>query len=252
MLNYTKSKRKEYGWEIILTDDLKSDFSSKIEFYEYDNKLSEIENIARKFQLKKYGQKLQAEERYYDAIVFYTELIENSYFNNDWYPYRQLTIIYEKTRDDESNLENIKRFFYSGIYCNEYQLIWFKHKLKRISRFINVNQSDVETWINFYKENGAKNKDKMHKPIIHADCMTTRKNILKTYTLKHFDNKQKKYELRELCRMLEFDQDYQNEFEVLKKYYNELSNGVMTKKWYNEKLSKINKNLNTNYTIEDL
>ena len=52
--------------------------------------------------------------------------------------------------------------------------------------------------------------------------------------------------------MLEFDKDYQKEFEVLKEYYHKLPRGGMTKKWYNDKLTKINEKLNTNYTIEDL
>ncbi len=248
MLDYKKSNRKEYEWEITLTDD----FISEIELYEYDNSLSEIENITRKFLLKQRGQKLQHEERYAEAIEFYNQLTKNSYFENDWYPYRQLTIIYETTKDDKSNLENIKRLFHSGIYCNEYQLIWFKHKLKRISRFIAVNQIEIEEWIENYNMNGGKNKGKMHKPVIHADCMTSRKNILKTFTIEHFDLKQRRYEFRELCRMLEFDNDYQKEFDVLKEYYHILPNGGMNKKWYNDKLTKINENLDTNYTIDDL
>ena len=250
MLNYQKSKKKEYNWEITIPDKL--DLDSKIELYEYDDSLSEIENILRKFLLEQYGQKIQLEEMYVDAIEFYNQLLGNSYFENDWYVYRQLTICFEKILDDKSNLENIKRFFYSGIYCNEYQLIWFKHKIKRISRFIPINQHEIETWLDYYNEHGAKNKNKMHKPIIHADCMTTRKNILKTFTLEHFDLKQDKYAFREYCRMLEFDNNYEKEFEVLKEYYHKLPNGGMTKKWYNDKLTKINEKLNTNYTIEDL
>lgn len=244
MFNYQKSKRKEYDWEITLPEDL----NLLTEYYEYDESLSEIENIVRKFRLKQHGQILQLEEMYEEAIDFYKELIENSYFKNDWYPYRQLTIMYEKTDNHEANLENIKKFFYSGIYCNKYQLVWFKHKLKRIS----ANQNDIETLISYYNQNGANNKNKMHKPVIHADCMTTRKNILKTFTLEHFDFKQRKYELRELCRMLEFENDYEKELEVLKKYYNELPKGGMRKNWYNDKLAKINDNLNTHYTIEYL
>ena len=252
MINYKKSNRKEYDWEITMPDNLNIDFNSKIKLYEYDDSLSEIENITRKFQLKQYGQKIQLEEMYVDAIDFYNQLIENSYFENDWYPYRQITIMFEKICDDKSNLENIKRLFHSGIYCNEYQFIWFKHKLKRISKFITINQSEIDTWFDYYNNHGAKNKNKMHKPIIHADCMTTRKNILKTFSLEHFDLKQSKYAFREECRMLEFDKDYQKEFEVLKEYYHKLPRGGMTKKWYNDKLTKINEKLNTNYTIEDL
>ena len=148
MLNYQKSKKKEYNWEITIPDKL--DLDSKIELYEYDDSLSEIENILRKFLLEQYGQKIQLEEMYVDAIEFYNQLLGNSYFENDWYVYRQLTICFEKILDDKSNLENIKRFFYSGIYCNEYQLIWFKHKIKRISRFIPINQHEIETWLDYY------------------------------------------------------------------------------------------------------
>ena len=90
MLNYQKSKKKEYNWEITIPDKL--DLDSKIELYEYDDSLSEIENILRKFLLEQYGQKIQLEEMYVDAIEFYNQLLGNSYFENDWYVYRQLTI----------------------------------------------------------------------------------------------------------------------------------------------------------------
>ena len=61
---------------------------SETELFEYDESLDEVENILRKYSLKKRGLCLRGEE----AVSYFKNLTNNSYFENDWYPYRQITI----------------------------------------------------------------------------------------------------------------------------------------------------------------
>lgn len=63
--------------------------------YEYDTNLPLEENIMRKFILKKKGRDLKDDKEYDLAIEHQLSLLDNSYFVNDYYPYRHLTIKYE-------------------------------------------------------------------------------------------------------------------------------------------------------------
>ena len=63
---------------------------------------------------------------------------------------------------------------------------------------------------------------------------------------------QTRYELHETCRMLESIGNYQRKFEVIKEYYKTYTDCRMNKRWYNDKLNKINGQSNSSYTIDDL
>ena len=93
-------------------------------FYEYDDGLSVEDNVVRKFILKEKGKSFK-KLHYGDAIDFYKKLIDNSYFVNDYYPYRHLAITYNTTKQHSHLLDTIKKFFRSGIYANTCQVNWF-------------------------------------------------------------------------------------------------------------------------------
>lgn len=52
--------------------------------------------------------------------------------------------------------------------------------------------------------------------------------------------------------MLESIGNYQRKFEVIKEYYKTYTDCRMNKRWYNDKLNKINGQSNSSYTIDDL
>jgi len=237
-----------YDYEIPISQELEDDLKHGTELFEYDESLTEVENILRKYSLKKRGFYLQGNQ----AISYFKCLTKNSYFENDWYPYRQITIRYDRTGEYESNLNNIKEMFLSGVYLNNHQYIWFTNKLRKISNHIQLDESQVNEWIEYYNMNGANNIDKIHNPIVNADRMTTKGNTLKIYTKEHFDIVQTRYEIREICKSLESMKNYQKEFDVIKEYYNKYPDCRMNKNWYNKTLKKINVELNTSYTIDDL
>ena len=237
-----------YDYEIPISIEFEDDLKNETEIFEYDESLDEVENILRKYSLKKRGLRLRGEE----AVNYFKNLTKNSYFENDWYPYRQITIKYNQMGEYESNLNNIKEMFLSGVYLNNHQYIWFTNNLRKLSNHIQLDESEVNRWIEYYNMNGAMNKDKIHKPVVNADRMTTKGLVLKIFTEEHFDIKQTRYELRETCRMLESIGNYQREFDVIKEYYNVYPECRMNKRWYNDKLSKINGQLNSSYTLDDL
>lgn len=243
-----KFNTKGYDYEIPISLELEDVLKNETELFEYDESLDEVENILRKYSLKKRGLSLRGEE----AVSYFKNLTKNSYFENDWYPYRQITIKYNQMGEYKSNLNNIKEMFLSGVYLNNHQYIWFTNNLRKLSSHIQLDESEVNGWVEYYNMNGAKNKDKIHKPVVNADRMTTKGLVLKIFTEKHFDIKQTRYELRETCRMLESIGNYQREFDVIKEYYNTYPDCRMNKRWYNDKLNKINRQLNSSYTIDDL
>jgi len=144
-------------YEFPLNKDLENKIRNLDTLYEYDENLNEKTNLMRKIILKEFARQLTYNKNYDEAIIFYNHLKTNSYFNNDWYPYRQLTIIYDKINDYAANVENIKELFLSGIYLNKYQYVWFTNKIKLISDKIQVNESEFQKWLDFYDLNGAKN-----------------------------------------------------------------------------------------------
>lgn len=243
-----KVNTEGYDYEIPISQELEDYLRYETELFEYDESLDEIENILRKYSLKKRGFYLHGDQ----GINYFKNLIKNSYFENDWYPYRQLTIRYDRRNDYESNLNNIKEMFLSGVYLNNHQYIWFTNKLRKIGNHIQLDESKVNKWIEYYNMNGAKNMDKIHKPIVNADRITTKQNTLKIYTEDHFDIIQTRYELREICKSLESIGNYQKEFDMIKEYYNKYPDCRMNKRWYNDTLKKINIQLNSFYTLDDL
>ena len=82
-----------------------------------------------KYNLKSEGLSLEKQDPE-KAIEFYNRLLDNELFANDYYPYRRLVLMYKKTRDTDKLIGTVKGFFKSGIYANEYQVLWFENKLK--------------------------------------------------------------------------------------------------------------------------
>ncbi len=130
---------------------------------EYDKTLSQRENLKRKFSLIEYGQKLTENNKFKDAIIFYKYLSNNTYFSNDYYPYRQLTVIYDLLEEYNANLVNIKKLFYSKIYLNHYQYIWFSEKLRQLSQKTDIDDYTLQQWFDYYLSHGALNKKKINR-----------------------------------------------------------------------------------------
>lgn len=117
--------------------------------------------------------------------------MKNSNFRHDWYPYRQKTIIYDKTKNFQENLENIKQLFLSGIYLNTYQRIWFTNKIRIIAGNIYVNEDGLMDFLRYYESHSAKNKSMMNK--FPADQFAKKDNMITVYSESGFALRQRIY-----------------------------------------------------------
>ena len=131
--------------------------------HEYDSKLDIIENIKRKGILIAYGLHLTSSNRFNDAILYYKYLSNNTYFANDYYPYRRLAEIYDSSGDYTAGLVNIKRLLHARIYLNEYQFIWFSEKIRQFMSKTPINDYEVQNWIDHYSFHGALHEKRLNK-----------------------------------------------------------------------------------------
>lgn len=255
--------------------------------HEYDSTLDEFENLKRKNILIQYGKMLVQNKRTGDAVRHYRYLCNNTYFSNDWYPYRQLAIIYAQTKDYQSNLINIKRLLRSKTYLNRYQHIWFGEKIRQIMEKEDVDEYEIGRWFEYYQSHGALNEKKTNRFL--ADRFIEKdKDTVIVLTDESFNNRQERYALEETGRIYErvgnyklaiahykkiiaekeFDsykfyqricccsqklKDYESELKAIKAYYaNPPENASKASDdWFEKRLRKVNAKLNTEYSVDD-
>lgn len=261
---------------------------AKPPIHEYDSSLNEFENLKRKNLLIQYGKLLTQSKQTTDAIKYYQYLCNNTYFSNDWYPYRQLTIIYDKTKEYHANLLNIKKLFHNNTYLNRYQFTWFCEKIRKILEKVNADENELKEWIEYYESHGALNESKSNKFLADRFMKLNDETIL-VITDEFFDYRQERYALEEIgriyervgnyelaithyeniiaeneynfykfyqriCLCLEKLEDYNRELEAIKLYYTNppIEVSETSDKWFEKRLNKVNKLLNTHYSVDDL
>ena len=261
---------------------------AKPPIHEYDSSLNEFENLKRKNTLIQYGKLLTQSKQTTNAIKYYKYLCNNSYFTNDWYPYRQMTIIYDKTKDFHANLLNIKKLFHNNTYLNRYQFTWFCEKIRKILENVNADENELQEWIEYYESHGALNESKSNKFLADRFMKLNDETIL-VITDEFFDYRQERYALEEIgriyervgnyelaithykniiaeneynfykfyqriCLCLEKLEDYSRELEAIKLYYTNppIEVSEASDKWFEKRLNKVNKLLNTHYSVDDL
>ncbi|WP_296892821.1 lipopolysaccharide assembly protein LapB [uncultured Methanobrevibacter sp.] len=255
--------------------------------YEYDSSLNEFENLKRKNILIQYGKLLIGNERIGDAIRHYRYLCNNTYFSNDWYPYRQLAIIYTRTKDYKSNLINIKRLLRSKTYLNRYQHIWFGEKIRQIMLKEEVDEYEIKRWFEYYQSHGALNEKKTNR-FLADKFIEANKDTIIVLTDESFTRRQERYALEEtgciyervgnyelarshykkiieekefdsykfyqrICYCSEKLKDYDCELKAIKAYYANHP-GEANKdsdEWFEKRLRKVNAKLNTGYGADD-
>ena len=250
-INETSKSTVKYILNISLPNKNEIDLDN---LFEFDSTLSDEKNIKMKFILKDKGNYLTKEKLYDDAIEYYECLKNNSYFENDWYPYRQLAMIYESKCKHEENIENIKQLFYSDIYCNDYQYIWFIRKLNRALSHVEIEEREIGTWLDYYNEHGAKNENRLDTPIFIADRIVNHENKIRVYSKEMFyNNYQKLSEFKEKVKFSEEIGDYESALDIIRLYYQEYYSKIIHKDtmWFRRKLKIVNKELGTNYDYTD-
>ena len=254
----------------------------------YSPDLSEAQNIINKFALKEIGEELASKDKK-KAISYYESLLNNPYFENDYYIYRHLVILYNRTKDFQNQLKILKKFFKSGIYGSNYQYLWFSHKFLKLRDKGLTTDEEINEYLQFYKKNGGLNKDKENSPVILADRIFIRKAGYVDINNQYIQERtQMRYELEQIGREFEDNRDYvgaidfyfgvlanttfkttmiyrklisayhklddyESMLDVIVLFFkNEYNIGNTTKEWFNLKLDQINEELGTSYTIEDI
>lgn len=248
--------------------------SEELPMYEYDRRLDELENLKRKSALIQYAGFLVRQKEYNDAILYFKYLSNNTYFINDYYPYRQLAMIYEKTEDYAAGMVNIKRLLHAKIYLNEYQFIWFTDRMRRLIEKTSVDEYEVQKWFDYYQYHGALAEKKLNRFL--ADRFIRKDDVIIVISEDEFDHRQERlalektgriyesvgnYELavrhysniisaggnncyqfyQRLCLCLEELGDYERELKVIRLYFNSrLKNRNSTSdKWFDERLERV-------------
>ncbi|MBR5503413.1 MAG: hypothetical protein IKV87_03055 [Methanobrevibacter sp.] len=279
--------KREFSFVCEISEDYLPVLEKPVIYYEYDKSLSNSDNINRKAYLMNYGGELFKEKRYDDCISYFESLKSNSYFENDWYPYEQLAFVYDKAEMYPEDLDNIKEVLSSNIYLNNFQYLWITDKFRKLKKHIEISETEIEESVNYYESHGAKNKEKTDTPIVQADRIKKGRKywVLSEeafdieskineiiYTGKALE-KQEKYEtainlysdkyngdfpimklFKRICYCLEKLGDYETELEHLKYYYKNPPKDISEKSdiWIEKRISKVNKKLGTDYTVEDL
>ena len=277
----------EFSHIISIMNEYDIDLEKPINIYPYDETLSESENINRKFYLIEFTNALDTFKLYDDLINLYKIYTKNDYFENDWYPYRQLYIIYSRANEKEAALEIIKELFLSGIWLNNYQFTYFTNKIRSLIRYIDIDESQVQSWLDFYDLNGANNKGKMNYPTVLAERMRLEDDKIYVQSEEAFELSQKikyfeetgkileskrKYDLainfyqekidyyplftfyKKICLCFEKLEDYEGELDCIKEYYQNPPKDVTyeSESWFKSRLKKVNTKLGTDFSDDDL
>ena len=277
----------EFSHIISIMNEYDIDLEKPINIYPYDESLSESENINRKFYLIEFANALDTFKLYDDLINLYKIYTKNDYFENDWYPYRQLYIIYRRANEKDAALEIIKELFLSGIWLNNYQFTYFTNKIRSLIIYMDIDESQVQSWLDFYDLNGANNKDKRNYPTVLAERMRLEDDKIYVQSEEAFELSQKikyfeetgrilestkKYDLainfyqekidyyplfsfyKQICLCFEKLEDYENELDFIKYYYKNPPKDATheSESWFKNRLKKVNTKLGTDYSVEEL
>ena len=124
--------------------------------YEYDDSLTDMENLKRKAIMIEYAKTLSTN----DAILYYKYLTTNSYFSNDCYPYIKLSEIYDETGDYHGDMVNVRKLLYSKIHLNDYQFLFFSDRIRVLLDRVDGDENTVRKWLDYYEMHGALNRHK--------------------------------------------------------------------------------------------
>ena len=188
-----------------------------------DFKNNEIENtelldkIRLKYNIISQGWKI--EENYEEAKEYYTSLLDNELFKNDYYIYRRLVMLYSNFGEYELVFNTIKKFFNSGIYCNRYQYLWFLHKLANVSLVKYISNEEIDDMLKVFSTNGFKNKVFENNPVLISDRLRRSRSSVLIKSTENYDNEQYNYEVIEEVSQLEINGVRTKSTELLRKLF---------------------------------
>ena len=239
------------------------------------------EDVLVKSAMIRKGKKLSKENKE-EAILFYKSLLMHKCFENDYYPYRKLAVLYHQTKDYKNELGLIKFFFNRGIHCPRRYYFWFLNKLLKLSEMGLITREEIKDLEKTYRNNGFKNKSIQDCSMIIADRIDYYYGSIFVLSEHKFKNKLKYREILEegkyfekikdyekaielyseaifdkhfnnysfyqrICFSLEELGDYQRELEYITSYFenDNINKSETSEKWFNKRLKKVNSKLDS-------
>lgn len=163
---------------------IKNDVLTNIEEY---IDVSYLEQLEQKYNLIIEGNSLFKKDKK-EAINFYLNLLDHELFLNDYYPFMQLSRLYEAHGRNIKEVEILISFFKSKRYCNNSKLNYFKGRLKELSKKGYLDKSEISSLESEFKKYSAKNWELSRKPVPTAfEVKKEYENMVKVH--KKFDDK---------------------------------------------------------------
>lgn len=163
-----------------------------------------------KFHLKEMALEVQGKgkidrTRFLKAKAFLNELLENDLFENDYFVYRRLAMLYSDNKYFDEEYQIIKSFFKSGIYAHNYHFLWFRNKFRRLVEKKIATEDELDELVKYYKEHYLKNKHKQNNPTFIAERIIKKRGSITTISESDYNQNQFRFELVETaeeCRRL--------------------------------------------------
>ena len=274
---------KEPDTEVLYENNI--DFLSFDEFKSNDEFTELMDKTLLKLKLRRQGWRLEF-KNIEKAIEFYKSLLDSDLFKNDYYIYRKLVILYCNINDYELVYKTINDFFFSGIYCNRYQYIWFLHKLDNVSRVKYISDGELTELLKYFKENGFKNNVFGLDDVFLAERLNYKRSSLMIFSSLRYNEYQSRYELQEqanqlqlnglnedyidilrnmvekgltrshrdymkLCHAYRNKNDLDNELEIIKLFLSN-NNNEFSRAWFENRLKEVNNLIKDNlYELYD-
>ncbi len=147
-------------------------------------------------------------ENMHDAINYYKSILDHKLFENDYYVYKSLAILYNQTGNFKEEMETILSFLKSGIYCDRYNYLFFLFNLKKFSQESLLDNEELNECLKSFKDISYKNKYLENTPAPLSERIIYKKNEIKIVPGEDFEVQQEmaaldlELELYESCNMI--------------------------------------------------
>lgn len=264
----------DYNEHYLNENDFKNNPCNNFEIRDYLNSVKE------KYFLMEEGLNLERDPL--TAIDYYTSLLTNDLFKNDYYLYKVLVILYDEIEDYESELETLISFFESEIYCDRFNYLFFLYHLSKLYSLRKITYDDADYYMEFFKNHGFKNKNLENNPAPIAERIIYNENELFIISGQDFSNNQYReslnlelnlydkckmfYHANDVCRLLIGNynsypiklykrlcinyrkiNDFENELKTIDEFLDEKNKtSVDSKKWFVDRREKLVKKMEDN------
>ena len=153
----------------------KKDFKkNEIKYFDLVDYITLVKN---KFNIIYRGKELEQSDPI-EAIDYYNSYLGHELFENDYYVYKALAVLYDSVGNLENELETIISFLKSGIYCDRYNYLFFLFNLKKLSQEFVIEDNEVNKWLVSFKNISMKNKHLENTPAPLAERLVFENNEL--------------------------------------------------------------------------